>query len=228
MNDLYNYFIKDGYACNLDKTGNPIPYINDEYSGMIFQVQVYEYARKIIKLNGLQSILDVGCGFGAKLEKIIYPVCQDIVGVDVEHAISYCKEKYQFGDWVIDDIEFPQKKLDNQFDMIISSDVIEHLVNPDKLLEYIRHYCHAHTHIIISTPERDRISNQNPLGPPRNQTHVREWNMSELHSYFRSRGFSITNHILVGEKPTSYWAQIKKIIRNKALRKIQVVLCHRE
>lgn len=222
---MNNYNLNENYICNLTKDGKAVPFCNDEHGSSFYQIKVYEYARKLIEITKVNNLLDVGCGYGIKLQKIIYPVCKDIVGIDKDEVIKYCKAVYSFGDWYNDDIENSTLKLNKKFDLIISSDVIEHMVNPDKLLSYIKNCSHERTHIIISTPERDRILNQNSMGPPRNLNHVREWNMSEFKAYLQSRNFHIIRHFLLGEKVSSYKELLKKILCFEPIRKIQVIHC---
>jgi hypothetical protein len=83
--------------------------------------------------------------------------------------------------------------------LIIASDVIEHLKNPDKLLKYIANCANNNTYIIISTPlrTRDDINNE---GRPKNHAHVREWNQEEFCQYLESRGLELIEHELVNKK----------------------------
>jgi glycosyltransferase involved in cell wall biosynthesis/2-polyprenyl-3-methyl-5-hydroxy-6-metoxy-1,4-benzoquinol methylase len=195
-----SYFIKSGYQCNLDSNGNINLYYDDIQPSSFYQAAVYRFAAEVIKENRLTNVLDIGCGHGVKLKKYINRVCQDITGIDFEHSISFCKKVYNFGKWFIDNIEKPNLRLDRKFDLIISSDVIEHLVNPDTLFEYIKSYCHKETIIILSTPERDMTRGKNSFGPPSNKAHIREWNMEEFHQYLCSRGFDILKSFLVKAK----------------------------
>jgi SAM-dependent methyltransferase len=191
-----NYYINKAYACNLLK-GEPVSiYFDSVKDSSVFQASVYEFAKEAIKENGLRSVLDIGCGLGTKLVEIIYPVCKDIVGIDTAHHIRQCQRKYPVGQWLVDDIENPGSSLKKSFDLIISADVIEHLVDPDKLLAYFKRFSNKNTLIIISTPERDRLRN-NSFGPPLNKAHIREWNKLELENYLKSRGFIILEHFLV-------------------------------
>lgn len=194
---MENYFIKDGYKCNLNPQGETVPYLDNKINSRSYQVEVYKIARDLIQDYKLKSVLDVGCGVGEKLEKFIFPICKDITGVDTKHAIDYCKSKYSFSRWHIEDIENPSLDIEKKYDLIISSDVIEHLVNPDKLLSYIKKYAHKDTLIVISTPERDLVRGKKDLGPPKNISHVREWNIFELSNYLESFGFKILNKFLV-------------------------------
>lgn len=224
-NNVTSYFIKQGYRCNLDAEGNAAVYMCDKHGASVYQVKVYEFARGMIVKHKFRSVLDVGCGFGLKLKRIIYPACSDVVGIDTKHSIDFCKREHSFGRWFEDDIEKPRLKLNDKFDLIISADVIEHLIDPDRLLTYIRGYSHENTNIIISTPERDLVAGKSSYGPPLNKTHVREWNMCEFGKYMGSRGFKIIKHFLVAESGQDLVQILKKVLRLKPLRKVQVVLC---
>jgi SAM-dependent methyltransferase len=219
------YFIKENYACNLDPQGRARPFLDDRESASRYQVKVYEYARSLIRRHGLKNVLDIGCGLGVKLKRIIYPVCHDITGIDQAHAVSFCRKEYDFGRWLEDDLENPVFPVDGKFDLILSSDVLEHLVNPDCLLAYIKHFSHENSHIVLSTPERDRVHGRNHNGPPVNPTHVREWNRAELNRYIKNQGFIIDRHFLSGEMNIRPVEILKQAIRLRPLRKIQVVHC---
>ena len=160
------------------------------------------------------------------LKEIIYPVCKNIVGIDREHAVNYCVQNHHFGKWHEDDIDNPSLVFKDTFDLIIVSDVIEHLVNPDKLLDYIKQHSNRDTYIIVSTPERDVIHGKKSIGPPRNRAHVREWNRTEFRNYFHSSGLGIVKHFMIGEAGLSIVQIFRNVVRRRPLKKCQVVLCH--
>jgi SAM-dependent methyltransferase len=219
------YCIKEGYRCNCDRGRNINRYSCDEESSSKYQVRVYAYAKGLIKGYNLRNVLDVGCGYGLKLKEIIYPLCDEIVGVDAKHSIEFCKRSHSFGQWFEDDIENTRLKLDRKFDLVICSDVVEHLVDPDKLIKYIKEYCHEGTHVVLSTPERDKIRGRRSSGPPENAAHVREWNMLEFREYLTSRGFRIIKHFLVMEEGVAFMEIIKRVMMLRPLKKCQVVHC---
>lgn len=194
-----------------------VPYIDTLLHSYFYQYEVYKFARKIIIKHDLKNILDIGCGTGTKLYELINPVCEDITGIDVSSdSIKICN-RHSFGQWLIDDIEDKKIKLDRKFDTIISSDVIEHLVNPDNLLSYIREFSNSDTFIILSTPERDLERGKMSNGPPANKTHVREWNKMEFNKYIKSRGFDIIDHFLT--------FPMRKPFDVTIMRTTQVILC---
>lgn len=195
------YFIKESYLIN----GETIT--ADHISGECywtkkrlrdassFQFPVYEFVSNFIKNNNLRSLVDIGCGVGVKLEyiKSINPSLQ-IYGIDQKQAIELCKEKYDFGVWVADDFEKSvQSKIADSPDVILCADVIEHLQDPDLLLQYILNLSDVGTTIIISTPERDSMRGKSALSSP-NLYHVREWNFEEFKKYIQFNGFKILDH----------------------------------
>jgi 2-polyprenyl-6-hydroxyphenyl methylase/3-demethylubiquinone-9 3-methyltransferase len=93
-------------------------------------------------------------------------------------------------------IDLNTEELSNnkKYDMIICADVIEHLTNPDNLLNIISNHISENGIIILSTPDRDMRRGLNNLRSP-NKAHVREWNKSELSKYLSSFDFKIINHI---------------------------------
>jgi hypothetical protein len=66
-------------------------------------------------------------------------------------------------------------------DLVICSDVIEHIKDPDTLLRFISSM--QSRLIILSTPERNAIAGSNDYGPPANPSHYREWNAPEFKKY---------------------------------------------
>jgi SAM-dependent methyltransferase len=222
---MENYFIKKGYQCNWPSHGKAKPYLDDKDGSSKYQIRVYRYARDLMGKHHLKNIMDVGCGFGIKLKEIIRPVCEDIVGIDKKHAIDFCKSEHRFGQWIEDDIENPQKNLGRKFDLVLCSDVIEHLADPDNLLKYVEQYCHEGSHIVISTPDRDKVSGKRDQGPPINRAHVREWNRAEFRDYISNSGFGIINQFLVAEGDVGVFETIRALILLKPLKKCQVVHC---
>ncbi len=194
------YGIGKLYICNVDFKGKAIPYLDSPKQASIFQYDVYVFARKLIVERGLKNILDIGCGLGTKLSEVIFPVCPDITGIDVPEVIAVCRRQHPFGRWLIDDLGNPGLHLHQRFDLILASDVIEHLVNPDLLLTYIKKFADEDTLIVLSTPARDLINRKSHYGPPPNITHVREWNRAEFSRYIKRRGFAILDHFLTSSQ----------------------------
>jgi 2-polyprenyl-3-methyl-5-hydroxy-6-metoxy-1,4-benzoquinol methylase len=160
-----------------------------------YQYAVYQYAIEQIKKRGFKSIIDVGCGPAMKLG-VVHKACPDlsITGIDQAHPIEFCKQRHRFGQWHVDDFEHPDPALENlKADLVMSSDVIEHLIDPDKMLEYIRLRMNPGGFAMISTPDRDRHYGPG-LMKSGHKDHVREWNFKEFAAYIQSRRWEIIEH----------------------------------
>lgn len=118
-----------------------------------------ELIKKIIKLksNKLIKILDVGCGDGVifyLLNKIFKSKNKNLklFGIDSsELAIRVAKEKNPDAIFKISDVyNLPFE--DDYFDLIISSDVIEHVSESEKMILEIKRVGKKNSFYIIGTP----------------------------------------------------------------------------
>lgn len=161
-----------------------------------YQYHVYRCGGELARQHGLKSALDIGCGPAFKLAEFVAPVCDRLVGLDEPGIVQYCRAHFKVGQFLAYNIEIDSFPLDEKFDLVISADVIEHLTDPDKLLDGIRRAATPESYIVISTPERDILRGAECLISPK-AAHVREWNFDELERYLTSRGFRVLEHRLV-------------------------------
>lgn len=187
-----SYNIIDGYKINESVSHHIDIHYTDEG-----QDEVYLYAKEIAIKNNYKNIIDIGCGSGFKLMK--YFSDYNTIGYEVEPSITFLKSKYPDRVWVNSgesEISFNYKDK-YECDIIICADVIEHIQNPDNLLNYLKSF--NTKLIIISTPCRDilckserfkNIYGNSYYGPPVNTSHVREWTYKELIEYL-SKHFNI-------------------------------------
>ena len=199
MND--NYFIKSSYKPN--KILETIETEDHKYwterrisQSYYSQYYIYKFCRKLVKKENLKSVMDIGCGFAVKLMELIYPICNEVYGIDQERIIQFCVKNFGLRTFLTDNVENPKINLDKKFDLIICSDIIEHLFNPDSLLSYIKRFSHKNTFVVISTPERDILRGRNCDFSPK-KAHVREWNLIEFKNYLENRGFKVLPHKLI-------------------------------
>lgn len=188
------YNIIDNYQINTD-VGH---HIDNTYTDE-GQDEVYQYAKKIATENGYKRIIDIGCGSGFKLMKYFSDL--KTIGYEVEPAISFLRETYPDKVWRDSgesEVSFNYKNK-TKCDLIICSDVIEHILNPDDLLDFLKHF--NSKAIIISTPCREVLCKSDRYkdiyentfyGPPLNPCHVREWTSEEFINY-------LSNHFIVQE-----------------------------
>lgn len=179
------YNIKKGYTSR-----SSYHHFDDTKCTDEFQNEVYQMAKVLSIKQGYTRILDIGCGSGYKLIK--YFDSSDTVGSEIEPTLSFLKKKYPHRKWMLSDFS---KRFDKPVDLVICSDVIEHLIDPNQLLDWISKVrCKK---IILSTPDRyelERRRGKVDSGPPRNKAHIREWGFDEFERYV-SRWFNIEDHL---------------------------------
>lgn len=180
MTTAKNYFLPDNYTHRLNNAFFDDTPFEDEW-----QREVYVYARQLANSNKINSIADIGTGSGFKLLDN-FNDCNTL-GIDLPVTVEWLKQKYPDRSW--------SDKFEpvSGYDLIISSDVIEHLPDPDTLLDLIIQS--KPKLIVLSTPDRNlrHLAEQN--GPPFNVTHVREWNMPEFKQYIESK-LTILDHFI--------------------------------
>ena len=117
-------------------------------SSPIFVQRFWRNEKNRWVLNNICSgkVLDIGCGSGAISSKI-----KDVVGIDIsKDAIQYCKKNHN-GNYIVSLGEaLPFKK--ESFDAVICSDVIEHIFEPKRLLEEIKHVLKKDGLLVVITP----------------------------------------------------------------------------
>jgi 2-polyprenyl-3-methyl-5-hydroxy-6-metoxy-1,4-benzoquinol methylase len=100
------------------------------------------------------KVLEIGAAYGETLYYLKQNnIAVEVVGVDLFEDKNN-KQNYKpldnfiFGN--IEEIELPQ--YENHFDLILLPDVLEHLMEPNKVLNKIKEYLNANGKIIVSMP----------------------------------------------------------------------------
>lgn len=191
------FCIKKGYhhaatVADFDDTSN-----TDEW-----QKEVYLFAKDVLTEKNYHSVIDVGCGSAYKL--IHYIGSYKTIGIEVDETYKWLKQQYPANEWLQFDKVDPATL---QADLIICSDVIEHVKNPDDLMKFISAI--QSKQIILSTPEREAVAGKNDYGPPENPSHYREWNAAEFKNYV-SEYFDIEEQRIFNGKSVTQVITCKK------------------
>lgn len=128
-----------------------------------------------------KKVLEVGCGDGA-LAHLIAQRGHQVTGFDLEElAIVLAREKVRYKNYNVtpeflneDFLEFDFK--DNQYDYIVFADVIEHLRNPEPMIEKAINILKKDGYILFTTPAKME-------GSLWDQHHVKEYLADELRSF---------------------------------------------
>jgi 2-polyprenyl-6-hydroxyphenyl methylase/3-demethylubiquinone-9 3-methyltransferase len=229
---MKTYSIKEGYehrTANVTVETEPGDYFTK--NGRYLQVHPYLEAARLMRREGLGSVLDVGCGTGCKLVAHLEPVARTSVGLDQQTVIDLVQKLHpeSKSSFVVADLERPAETDLGTFDLIVSIDVVEHLLDPDLLLDFIRAHCHDGSWVALSTPERDVRRGPDNMKSPRKE-HVREWNQGELRQYLESRGFEVVRQVLlpafrVGFSPRLLRERLRLVRKRIPYRYNQLAVC---
>ena len=167
--------------------------------------QVVIHLLKKANIQTSSSVLEIGCGDGALCGLIYKKYRCNLTGVDPsEDGIRFSREmfdRYRFkGSFKVSEgyrLDFS----DGQFDIIVLADVIEHLQQPELMLEEIKRLLKRGGHVAITTPIRSSEY-------PEDKMHVQEFFPEELLSlcrrYFRAPAEKVYSHPVVWHELYSY------------------------
>jgi SAM-dependent methyltransferase len=184
------YEIVAGYS-HREKTGH----FDDTGNKDEWQREVYLYAAELMQKKAWKTVYDVGCGSGFKL--VHYLGDYETIGIDLPQTVDFLLRTYPDRIWRA--VPFSDRSL-APADLVICSDVIEHVADPDELLAFLEAI--TKRDIIISTPERNFLyppTSRHRFGAPSNPTHLREWDARELATYL-SRRFDIVRHEITNQR----------------------------
>jgi 2-polyprenyl-3-methyl-5-hydroxy-6-metoxy-1,4-benzoquinol methylase len=184
------YDIKAGY-----RHAHHIETFDDRLNTDQWQRGVYELAQSQFNEMKGKSVIDVGCGSAYKLMEMFGN--HDTIGIELTDTCHWLSGKYPGRKWV--DFEGADPS-DMNADIVICSDVIEHVKNPDQLMEFLKEI--RFRQLVISTPERNIVRGKWDFGPPENTTHYREWNGEEFKNFI-SKWFNVKEQIISRDKSAS-------------------------
>ena len=174
----------------------------NNYKDIYYQIEDYHWwnvsRRDIILklLNPLISdgmkILDIGCSNGSLINKINFNKSLDIHGIDISSkAIGYSKNKGIQNTQVMNADKLKYK--DKEFDIIIASDVLEHIENDNKALLEWKRVLKDNGFAIIFVPAIMALWSHNDIY----SEHFRRYEKSQFRNRLIDSGFNIER--------SSYW-----------------------
>jgi len=123
---------------------------NEYYSAEVLKgYDIIKFIKNNLDISKIEKVLEVGCGAGGILEHF-QKENKKIYGCDwSKDLINFAKKKLPNGIFKIGGVNKFYKK---KFDLIILSDVIEHLIEPNLLLSEIRKYLNQAKFVYINVP----------------------------------------------------------------------------
>jgi hypothetical protein len=213
---LQNFFIKDGYIENtntssLDLDSNSTaPYWSKERlaTAGYYQFHVYKFAARLSKSKALSVISDVGCGPAVKTSRFFGKCHYSVNLFDQESCRDICQKQMPKAIFQSVNLEKTvSPRAENSSDLVICSDVLEHLIDPRNCIDLCKCLATKAGYIVFSTPERDNLRGKKCMTSGHPQ-HVREWNRCEFIELLKNSSLKIVESKLVPQHSLSVIEQI--------------------
>ncbi len=198
------YCIKEGYrpnavAATYDAAGDTSYWDAGRIAtASEYQYDAYRIAAGIVRDFGIDAVLDVGSGPPKKLAELM-PAGLRIHLVDQPSTRNVAASLLPGAAFTGADLEHINLDLGESFGMVLCADVIEHLLDPDPCLAFMRRHLRPGGLLLLTTPERDVLRGPSCDHIP-HPMHVREWNRDEFRAFLESRGLEVVGQRLLPQR----------------------------
>jgi SAM-dependent methyltransferase len=178
--------------------------------------KAYEYAAT---LASNKRVLDLGCNVGYWTH-LLSKKSSMAFGVDVSRSATGEAQRRYGGEGVhfslVDGVSLPFE--DDQFDLVVSFEVIEHVTDLTAYLSEVKRVLTSGGTVLLTTP--NAAVRLHPGMKPWNPFHVREWEAAELRSKLEEHFPSVTLLGLFATEP-AYSIELSRVkrARDAALRR---------
>jgi 2-polyprenyl-3-methyl-5-hydroxy-6-metoxy-1,4-benzoquinol methylase len=170
------------------------------------------FIQRAARLENVTRICDLGCGNGFITGRLA-ALGFDIIGIDAsESGLRIARNTYPkatFIESLIDETiqDLPQA---GTFDLVISSDVIEHLYRPSQLLEAACSLLRPNGHLLVGTPYHGYLKNlalaltgklDSHFTVLRDGGHIKFFSVKTLSALITAHGFSDLQFSYYGRAP---------------------------
>jgi len=180
--------------------------IYDEFNNNPYGSQV-----KVIELIGNnKKVLEIGCASGRISKRLFENGCT-VIGVEIDKnsslkARKFCQDIITADIEYLEDLGYPS----NYFDVILLSNVLEHLRSPLNVLKKLKNYLKTDGYIVIAVPNIANIMIRTKLLLGKfeyeesgilDKTHLRFFNEKSAKELLNKAGFSIIKFDIVPSIP---------------------------
>lgn len=171
-----------------------------------------ENLAKLINVNPNSSVCDIGIGQGYLLKEVLKKGVKNITAIDIAAAYLKKFEDDSRIDLVLANAE--NLPFENQFDVITTTDVLEHVLNVGSFLYSVNRALKMDGMLYLRVPYRENLIHYSPFfGCKYKFVHLRTFNKETLRDYMHAGGFEVIKLRLDGfwyTDPQSFWTKNEK------------------
>jgi 2-polyprenyl-3-methyl-5-hydroxy-6-metoxy-1,4-benzoquinol methylase len=174
---------------------------------------IYPVLRDMLRHDKKRHILDMGCGNG-EIASLLIADGFDVVGIDASHMGIEIANRKNPGRFFVHDVskdKLPDKLGDRRFDIVVSTEVIEHLYAPRTYMSLVQKTLQSKRgDVILSTPYHGYLKNLAlALAGKMDQhytslwdgEHIKFWSRKTLTMLLEEFGFRVTDFRGAGRLP---------------------------
>jgi len=180
-----------------------------------------------LHLNKNQSILDAGCGRGQLIADLYNTGFKHVYGFDIsESGISIAKQSFPYlrNNYFVHnayDRNLPHS-MPQQYDVIISMEVIEHLFSPRAYLCNIKNWLSPNGYLILTTPYHGFLKNLATIvlhrfdrhyDPLSEGGHIKFFSQKTIAALLHQSGFKVLEFYGAGRIPF-FWKSMIILAQN--------------
>lgn len=163
----------------------------------LWHTRKFNSLKEIIGISKYNQILDIGCAGGTLTKKISEICTGQITAIDAfDKAINHARKRHPNINFLVADAhKLPFKS--NYFDLIVSYETIEHLVNPPKALKEIHRVLKKDGQTIIAMDSGSLLFRiiwlfwENTKGKIWQGAHLHPFHHNELEKVIKKAGFKV-------------------------------------
>lgn len=182
---------------------------------------------RVLRQLSARRVLDLGAGNG-NLCGLLAEAGHDVVGVEYDvQGVELARRRFPaipFRRFAVEDDPGHLLAEQDLFDTVVSTEVIEHLYSPHRLIQYASAVLRENGHLVITTPYHGYLKN---LGlsiaghwdrhhtPLWHGGHIKFFSRKSLTVLLEEHGFDVTSFIGVGRLPW-LWKSMLLVARKRA------------
>lgn len=189
-NKKENFDYEELYSIKVKYPIGPINWMRNQ--------KIHSFFDKIPNKNKRTSILDIGCG-KALLDIELVKKGHSITAIDVsknaiEFAMHEAKRQKVHQKIKFYNKQFEDFKLKNKFDIIICSEVLEHIKDDNKFIKKIYKHLKRNGYLILSVPYDPKQWNRGDTA----SGHFRRYMVNDLNILLKRNGFRMLSWVVWG------------------------------
>lgn len=182
-----------------------------------------KFIHVVQRIENVKRICDLGCGNGFMAGRLA-DLGYEVTGIDASQSgIEIARANFPKATFLQVEIDatLPDRTKVQEFDLVVSSDVIEHLYRPGQLIEAAASILKPNGHLLIGTPYHGYLKNvvlsltgkmDSHFGVHDDGGHIKFFSVKTLTALLEKHGFSDLVFTFYGRAP---WLWMNMICRAK-------------